>query len=302
MGERPNGLAVSYIHSGLPARPREGRLKSQEHPTAATGIPQTQTKPSKNLQFLRAGQPVPLQLALREMLDKKLVVFGKLNTSLQAATSLQLLLQTHSLEREGKLHVVLDAFNFEMQFLLDDFTQGKISFDELLAQRADMGGEDAEIPQYRHVLEHARDNKQKVKLHAGFLPWPYARAALQEGGLSKALRTAKTRGYIHPNEACEGSEAHYNFFESLITGRSQADPEVSDSFRQLFPAKQLRDASMAYQVQKLLGQAASADRFLLLCGRQHMAHGFGLPERLGELREQTCLVYAWQAFGRKSGE
>ena len=260
-------------------------------------------QPPTNLHFLKAGQPVPLHLALQEMLAKKLVIFGKLNTSLQSATAVQQLVQTHALQMAGKLHVVLDAFNFEMQFLLDDFTEGRITFDQLLDQRHDMGGEDTEIPEYRHVLEHARDHKQKIKLHAGFLPWPYARAALQEGGLQKALRAAKTRGYIHPDEECQGSEAHYNFFESLITGRSQADPEVSDSFRQLFPAKQLRDASMAFQVQKLMGQADNSDRFLILCGRQHMAHGFGLLERLdSNLQAETCSVYSWQAFGQKTAD
>jgi hypothetical protein len=48
------------------------------------------------------------------------------------------------------------------------------------------------LEDYRSILEHARDHNDQVKLHAGFLPWEFAKAAMDKG-LEKALNEAKRR-------------------------------------------------------------------------------------------------------------
>ena len=39
---------------------------------------------------------------------------------------------TSMINSKSKTHVVLEQFNFEMQFLLDDFQSGKLDFDALV--------------------------------------------------------------------------------------------------------------------------------------------------------------------------
>ena len=76
------------------------------------------------------------------------------------------------------------------------------------------------------VLNWAQMHSDHVALHAGFIPRSYARLVMRES-LDSALTAAKAKGFVHADETCEASEAHYSFFESLLTGRSPHDPHAS---------------------------------------------------------------------------
>jgi hypothetical protein len=81
----------------------------------------------------------------------------------------------------------------------------KISLDNLIKQYKEIGSESYDIEDYRVLLNHARNNTGRVKLHGGFLPRPYTRTVMQEG-LAKALSEAKSRGYVSTDETCEASD------------------------------------------------------------------------------------------------
>jgi hypothetical protein len=72
--------------------------------------------------------------------------------------------------------------------------------------------------------------------------------------LEAALEQAKAKGYIHENEACVGSEEHYNCFESMISGRDMhnKDTPPTDKFKRMFPAQVIKDAAMAFKVKNLM--------------------------------------------------
>lgn len=76
-----------------------------------------------------------------------------------------------------------------------------------------------------------------VKLHAGFVPRTIARQIMREG-LEKTLPIAIEKGFVGSDETCEGSEDHYNYFESMISGRDMHDASCppTDNFRKMFPA------------------------------------------------------------------
>jgi len=59
----------------------------------------------------------------------------------------------------------------------------------------------------------------------------------------------------------EGSDEHYNWFESLISGRSLATnyAGVGDSLRRIFPAQIIKDCTMAATI-----RYADVDPFLTL--------------------------------------
>ena len=42
-------------------------------------------------------------------------------------------------------------------------------------------------------------------------------------GLDVALKAAKSKGFLAGQEKCEGTDAHYSYFESLLTGRDLFD-------------------------------------------------------------------------------
>jgi hypothetical protein len=44
---------------------------------------------------------------------------------------------------------------------------------------------------------------------------------------------------------------------------------------------------MAHLLNKLIAKAASIDKFMVICGVQHMAYGLGVPERIWMYDEDT---------------
>jgi len=78
---------------------------------------------------------------------------------------------------------------------------------------------------YKNILEFAQMNASKVKLHGGFIPRTYARVVMREG-LETGLAQAREKDYVAPNETLIGSEEHYNFFDSLISGRDMNNKQT----------------------------------------------------------------------------
>lgn len=183
------------------------------------------------------------------------------------------------------LHIVLEHFNFEMQAALSAFETGSMSLAELESAAHDEGHA---ISDYAALLGLARDSS-RIRLHAGFIPRSFARQVMRES-LGAALDSAKAAGYIRSDETCAASEAHYGFFESLLTGRNPHDPMTppSDRFRAMFPAQVLKDAAMAHRVSQLVTASAAgaspghhpSDQFLVVCGVGHSGYSHGVPERI----------------------
>jgi ubiquinone/menaquinone biosynthesis C-methylase UbiE/uncharacterized iron-regulated protein len=193
--------------------------------------------------------------------------------------------------------VIFEHFNFDMQELLEDYQSQKIDFAKLNEEYA-KGPEGHDVLAYSPLLEHARSNPDSVKLHAGFIPRTFARTLMREG-LEPALEAAKAKDFISADEMCAGSEHHYNFFDSLISGRDMHDTSTppGENFRRMFPAQIIKDAAMAYKVTKLIKEdAAGHDRYLVICGNGHMGYGYGVPERIyssiPEIAEQTYMILA----------
>lgn len=116
-------------------------------------------------------------------------------------------------------------------------------------------------------------------------------------GPEKAIEEASEAGFISKEETLAGTDAHYNYFESLLTGRNMhMDPNgeaATDRFRaKMFPAQIIKDASMAWcaktidQIFNISGQ----DRMLLVCGVGHMLYWNGVPERILANANETAVV------------
>lgn len=80
-----------------------------------------------------------------------------------------------------KLHVIMEHFSFEMQDLLEQYQAGSLTIEEMVAKYHEIGTEGHDVMLYRSLLEHAKANKDKIKLHAGFIPRTYAKTLVKEG-------------------------------------------------------------------------------------------------------------------------
>ena len=86
------------------------------------------------------------------------------------------------IESQGTmLNVVMEHFSFEMQHLLDGYQDGSLDMDQLELKYNEIGTEGHNIRAYQDLFDHARDNKEQVKLHAGFIPRTFARTLMKQG-------------------------------------------------------------------------------------------------------------------------
>ena len=226
------------------------------------------------------GARVLRETVLEEAADKQCVIIGELH-GMPPVIQLQLDVLRKMVQRsEGVVHVVLEHFNFDMQGLLDRHNDGALSSQDLAAEYERIDTEGHNLLPYLPLLCAAQELQGRVKLTAGFIPRTYARQLMREG-TEAALDSAKAAGYVGADESCDASDAHYNFFESLISGRDMhSDTPPSDRFRKMFPAQVIKDAAMAHLVSGMVSQGAASDRYLLLLGVGHMAYSLGVPERI----------------------
>lgn len=199
---------------------------------------------------------------------------------------------------KSKLHVVMEHFSFEMQHLLSDFQNGNIDIDQLNASYQEIGTEGHDIKAYSSLLNHAKDNKDSVSLVGGFIPRPFAKTLVKEGE-EAGIKAAVEKDYLDSSvSALEGSELHYNMFESMISGRSMYDENLKpgDNYRKIFKAQLIKDYAMAYCINKLVKTHAD-DRFLVIAGKGHLQHFCGVPERVyqehPDLKDDSSLVVAY---------
>ena len=244
------------------------------------------------------GQIYPTSTIMKEIArENRLVYFGEIHSK-PPIVAFQYELQKAMSEESSTLHVVLEHFSFPMQGLLDDFQDGKVSFDELTKAYQQMGNEGHDLEPYRSVLEYARateehPNKKNIKLHAGFLPREYARMLLKEG---PEVTFEKARLFLPgPTPSLVGTALHYNLFESLISGRKVTEGTPGDQMRRIFPAQVLKDVAMARKIDSLLEEIESTDKLLVIAGNGHLLHYCGVPERVNFPVDQTCLIVSMSA-------
>ncbi|GAX20488.1 hypothetical protein FisN_24Hu262 [Fistulifera solaris] len=223
------------------------------------------------------------------MLLYRLVFFGEIHSRPEIVQRQEDVLQ-QMIATGDSVHVIMEHFSLDMQQLLDDYTQGRCSFEELIQQYQDIGTEGHDLKPYESFLEKTRQSSS-VFLHAGFLSRTYARQLMKEGEAA-ALQSARL--WLPPDTTqLQGNEFHYNIFESMITGRNLAEDAPSDTFRGIFQAQLLKDVAMAHKINTII-EGHPNDRFLVLAGNGHVSHYQGVPERVlaqhPDLIPQSCLI------------
>jgi len=195
--------------------------------------------------------------------------------------------QISNLHQSPKVRVIMEHFSMEMQQILDQFQIGNLDTAGFIQAYKDIGTEGHNLNPYLPILSSALENN-RINLYGGFIPRPYARMIMREG-LDQTIERASQAGFISADEQLRGTDGHYNFFESLLTGRDiHSDPHgklATDRFRaKMFPAQLIKDASMAWCAKNIneILNVNGQDRMLIVCGVGHMLYSHGVPERILE--------------------
>mmetsp|Transcript_22416 Transcript_22416/g.33889 ORF Transcript_22416/g.33889 Transcript_22416/m.33889 type:complete len:589 (+) Transcript_22416:95-1861(+) len=201
----------------------------------------------------------------------------------------------------GKLHVIFEHFSFEMQEILEEYQANHITFEEMITLYKKIGTEGHDLQPYKALMEQAKQRQSSIKLHAGFIPRTYAKQMVKESE-SEVLKSAAP--WLRPNTTqLEGSDFHYNLFESMISGRNIHDgTPPKNQFQKIFKAQLLKEESMAHKISQLIHESEDEnDKFLVIAGNGHLKHYQGVPERVfsehPELINKSCLVTSHQWEG-----
>jgi hypothetical protein len=168
-----------------------------------------------------------------DIAQHRLVFLGEIHSQ-PAIIAFQNEIQSRMCRQSTQLHVVLEHFSFEMDDLLRGYQDGDLNFDQLLEGYRIIGTENHDLEPYRDLLEYARDHRDQIQLHAGFLPRTYARLLMREGA-EAAIQAASQ--WLPSQTMLIGTDFHYNVFESLLTGRRVHETKKPDDrFRGIFQA------------------------------------------------------------------
>ena len=258
------------------------------------------------------GEVYALNSAANEIAQHRMVFFGEIHSrppiiSFQRAVQMAMATDVPDIPSEqgkGTLHVIFEHFSFEMQELLDEFINERLTFDEMVERYEKIGTENHDLEPYRSLLEDAKrlnkdsaatNKHRKVQLHAGFLPRKYAKLLMKEG---EEVCFQSAAPWLPPNPQLTGTEQHYNIFESLLTGRSLTfdnGKQPDDRFRSIFQAQLLKDVAMAHKINEVVDKSSQGkDKVLVLVGNGHILGYSGVPERVlerhPELADETCVM------------
>ena len=205
---------------------------------------------------------------------------GALASRQQAAASVSLAQSVSASDKTSKpiVHVVMEHFSQDMNDLLEMYQSGELSLHQLKhACDEHWASQGFDIIKYAPLLEFCREEQATIKLHGGFLPRSHARDFMraiaredaeeeQEGDTAdQVLEQLHSAGYIG-FKSLDGlhtpqRDLHYDFFESLLTGRDVFDPAIvrpTERFRKIFPAQVIKDCSMAHYVNELIAREISS--------------------------------------------
>jgi len=239
------------------------------------------------------------QLARDLVENKRLIFFGEIHGQAQVLDLEVLILkilveQAKNTDPPYRINVFLEHFNLEHQPLIDSYLSDNIKEKELFEKYKETGDEGHDVEKYINLLQYAKENLTSVKINGSFVPRKFAKMLVKDGE-ETAYKAVVNLGYMKEEERIVGSDDHYNFFDSLISGRSlTSEQEVSDRFKKIFPAQVLKDGVMASSIRKGVESSGQRDKFMVIAGSGHVDFRFGVPERLDRFnlmpRDQTCII------------
>lgn len=133
--------------------------------------------------------------------------------------------------------------------------------------------------------------EKKVPIIAGFPPREWARDFLKDDqGIISKLKD--DFAFDRPEDTKPMDPGHEAYFESLLSGAAPRETVPAGEIRKgarILPAQLLKDAVMAWSIDQ---QLAKGKRVVALAGLGHLEYGFGIMERIREVKREDMILIA----------
>lgn len=207
-------------------------------------------------------------------------------------------LQLQTLDLLSSLHpdrtvLVVEYFDLQQSRLIGDFMEHRVDIPELASRYAESSEGFDILGHLALLLLLARE--KRIPVIPGFPPREWAREFLTDPGRESVLARLKEQ-YGFDREVGSSGWRHEAYFESLLSGepprRSVEDGGVRRGAR-IFPAQVLKDSVMAWKIDEQL----ALGKFVVgIAGIGHLEYGFGIMERLREVKRQEISLVACKSY------
>ena len=199
------------------------------------------------------------------------------------------LLDALSSQHPDEIVLVCEYFNLTQAQVLTDFSNQKLNVTGLASAYA-KSDENFDINGHlAPLLLLAKD--KRVPIIAGFPPRGWARDFLEDGeGVLSKLKNEFA--FDRPEDTKPKDLEHEAYFESLLSDSAPRETVPDDEARKgarILPAQLLKDAVMAWSIDQ---QLAKGKIVLALAGIGHMEYGFGIPERVRQVKREDMILIA----------
>ena len=219
------------------------------------------------------GAVIPFERLIEKLSSVRMVYVGETHTSLPDHR-IQLEVLKALSARNPSLVLALEMLPREVQPVLDDYSQGKIS-EEIFLKKADWEKNwGYPFQPYRDLFNQAKENRLRI---IGLNASIDVVNRIAQGGLASLTPEERTRvaRIFHP-----ANPEHKAYVEGQF---NQHPPGKIKSFETFYEAQMAWEETMAETLAQTLKEGLEGSQILVLIGKGHILSNLGVP-RLAHLR------------------
>lgn len=218
---------------------------------------------------MRTGKTISLQTLVDDLSETKVIYLGETHNNIEDHR-----IQKEIIERlyqqNPHLIIAMEMFPRAAQSCLDLYSQRKINEPEFLKEADWNGVWGYPFQLYRELLSWARDKKLKM---VGLNAPPAVVRKIARAGVSS----------LSPEDR-EQIAAEMNFSDSVHRAyvKQEYDQHLKGNiknFESFYEAQLAWEETMAETLAETLNSVDNADRIVVLLGKGHIMHKFGVPQR-----------------------
>ena len=259
-------LAAAFVTGCMQTR-MQARLKDSDRSFAAGSI-----------LSLPDGRPIDFDTLVAELAETPVVFVGESHTS-RSHHAIQLKILTALADLRPEISVGMEMFDVDYQPLLDRWSAGELSLEQLVEATHWYANWRYDITLYEELLTFVKD--RKLRLVALNIP-PHIPPKISTGGLDSLLPSEKS--YL-PRRLDTSDSRHREWVERIFRQHNLRGRKKFDYF---YAAQCVWEDKMAESIVASLGSG----QMVVLAGNGHIIRKFGIPDRVsGRNGLETRTVY-----------
>ncbi len=212
--------------------------------------------------------PVDFDVFLEDIQNRDIIYIGEFH-QVQEILAFQIDIISGLLQRGFHPSIGLEMFNVLQQEILDYYTEGVITFEQLM-NLYDMGPEGFDLKHYRNIIDIALKNKLKaICLN---IPRDIASSVARHGLDRKELDGL----YLNEQDIKNCSDAYKKAIGSVY--KKHPHEEITEE--NFILSQSIKDEMMAETIVHYLKTGNVRTPLIVITGRGHIEHWLGIPERV----------------------